>query len=315
MLMQSYKSCIKTISLPFPGVEAFCKNLSAVAGTEHFTLGKDEIKLSSDSIIIFGAWHPIYETLLNKIPNKKGVLWTSSAGEMEMTPNGVEILYLNEIFNLLNKGDLDFIIFTDLKLFEVYKQDKIYYLPAPMDLNSAVFPVKPKEDREGISLLTPVKLTKNLFNNLLAVKLIQKEFDIKLYTNLKPYEPIIKSLGLKYQIFDWLPREEYFKIISKMQVNLAVSWCGEYWNYQVMEAGLKGIPSIVSVGATYYPFESLKVGNPDDPVEIADRIRYVLKYFSITLSPKFIHTMIFNQCLKNNWEVMKILNTIINDIK
>ncbi|RKY45268.1 MAG: hypothetical protein DRP88_07670, partial [Candidatus Neomarinimicrobiota bacterium] len=166
MLMQSYKSCINTISLPFPGVEAFCKNLSVVAGTKHFTLGEDEIKISHDSVVVFGAWSPIYQTLLHKIPGKVGVLWTSSGGEMEMTPNGVEILYLNEIFNLLNKGVIDFILFTDPNLYHVFKQDNVFHIPCPVKIPP---PPKNKEKVDGISFFQPPKITKNIYNNLLAV--------------------------------------------------------------------------------------------------------------------------------------------------
>lgn len=301
MLMQSYKSCIKTISLPFPGVEAFCKNLSVVAGTEHFTLGKDEIKLSSDSIIIFGAWHPIYETLLNKIPNKKGVLWTSSAGEMDFTPNSVEILYLTKILNLLDEGDIDFILFTDPNLYHVFKRDNVFHISCPVKIPP---PPKNEEKIDGILFFQPPKITKNIYNNLLAVKLVQKELPLKLYTNLKPYEEVIKNLGIEYEMFDWLPEEEYFDLISKMKVNLAAFWCGEYFNYQVVEAALLGTESVVSKNAEYYPFNYSKVQNLDNPVEIAEKIKTTLKHQFVNIRLVIIH-----KCEMWNADVVAHLST------
>jgi hypothetical protein len=293
-----------TITLPFPGVLSYLRNLSKVVGSTCLVLGEDQIALSKDQITLFGAWHPIYRTIIDRIPNKKGVLWTSSGGEMDFTPNSVEVLYLNEIHKLLDEGIIDFILFTDPHLAEAFEGDKTLYIPCPVEI---LPPPQNKEKIDGISFFQPAKITKNIYNNLLAVKLVQKELSLKLYTNLKPYEEVIKGLGIDYEMYDWLPREEYFDLISRMKVNLAAFWCGEYFNYQVTESALLGTESVVSKNADYYPLNYSKVQNLDDPVEIARKIKQVCGHQFIN-----IRLVMIQRCDGWNAQTIEVLDEVQN---
>ena len=242
------------------------KNLEKVVGTKHQTPNE---KIDPESVVILGGWSPSYLNIINKIPNKKGVLFCSFVGEAEMAPNLVELGYLLDIIELLKKGRIDFIIFSDEKLYKALELADTYYMPCPLEIKK--FEVKNRTN--GLSLFCPPKLTKNIFGNLLGARLTKKQ----LYTNLKSYEKIIKSLKIKAKVTDWLPRDEYENLISKMECNLAVSILGEYWNYQVMEAGLMGVPSVVNSKADYYPLNDLKVENPGDPCEIKEKIEVAVQ--------------------------------------
>ena len=296
--VRSYKNFI-SISLSFPGVEAYLKNLSAVAGTTHFTLGTDELRISEENIVIFGAWHPVYKNIIDQIPNKKGILWTSSGGEMDFTPNSVEILYLNNILKMLDDKVIDFILFTDPYLAQIFKRDKTWHISCPVEIPLFHRNVK---KIEGISLLQPAKTTKNIYNNLLAVKTVQNTIDLKLHTNLKPYEQVIEELGIDYEMYNWLPKDEYMNLISQMRINLACFWCGEYFNYQVVEAALVGTQSVVSKSVDYYPVLSSKVVNLDNPIEISEVVEKVHNN-----SYRNIRLIMEVQCERWNNDVARIL--------
>jgi len=266
-----------SISLPFPGVTAYLNHFSRVVGSKHITLQSNtNIQMPKDATVIIGAWHPIYRDLIPRIQNKKGVLWTSSAGEMGLEANGVEIIYLAEILRLLDGGKIDFILFADPGLAKVFDRDSTYWIPCPIATDLVKY--EPINKIDGVGFFTPQKLSKAMFNNLLAVKLIQRNRDTKLHTNIRGYENVTRMLKIDAEIYDWLPMEQYHKLLSSVKVNLAVSWAGEYFNYQVIEAALLGTPSVVNSNADYYPIEELKASNPDDPGEIADRIDYALDH-------------------------------------
>jgi len=190
---------------------------------------------------------------------------SSSAGEMELSWQGVEITQLNRILGWLEDGTLDFLLCTDPKLARCFDHPRIKHLPCPVapDL------VKPRavEKRDGIGLFCPAKPSKNIFPQLLAVRLFQRRRPgFKLHTNLKAYARVIAMLGIDAEVYDWLPEERYRELLASLRVNLQVERCGDYFNYQVVEAGLLGVPSVVGPRSPL----GLGVGDPEDPAEIAD---------------------------------------------
>lgn len=266
-----------SISLPFPGVTAYLNHLSRVLGSKHIVLQPNtNIQMPKDATVIIGAWHPIYRDLIPRIQNKKGVLWTSSAGEMGLEANGVEIIYLAEILRLLDEGKIDFILFTDPGLAKVFDRDDTHWIPCPIATDLIKHESTKKID--GISFFAPQKLSKAMFNNLLAVKLVQRNEDTKLHTNVRGYENVIRMLKIDAEFYDWLPMERYHKLLSSMRANLAVFLLGEYFDYSIVENALLGVPSVVNAVADFYPLDDTKVRNPDDPTEIADKIDYALDH-------------------------------------
>lgn len=213
------------------------------------------VTIPSARAYILGAWHPQYQQLLGA--EKTGVLWTSSAGEMEMEP--VEIGYLGGI---LHDPRIGFIWFGDPSLAKVYPQ-KGFYAPYPLSPDLEIPQV---EKRHAVALFNPGGLKKNNLNQLLAVALAQREDpDLVLETNLGGYRDLMDRLGIRYHLHPWLPREQYHRVLASCRMNLAVSWA-ETFNYQVAEAGLLGVPSVVSPTV---PLPGFRVQDPNNPLNIA----------------------------------------------
>lgn len=317
---------IYTISTGFPGVTALCRNLSAVVGSKHIVYQPGvDIDIPKDATVIFGAFSAAYRDLIFGLPNKKGICWTSSGGEIEASTQGIEIVQLDRILTWLDNGAIDFVAFTDPYVAEVFKRDDTFWMPCPL----APSLVEPKDvDKvNGIGLFCPAKINKNIFNNLLAVKHVQKKRDVKLYTNLRGFTKAINMLGIETEVYDWIPAMEYHKLLVSMKVNLATDWSGTYWNYQAMEAALLGVPSVVNITASsYYPLtdafsivsdrimcdslSGLMVANPDSPIEIARAIEFALDHPELST---LVREKAIESAKRANLEVEKVLSEITDN--
>ncbi|MDI6860137.1 MAG: hypothetical protein QMC85_06555, partial [Methanocellales archaeon] len=298
---------IYTVSLGFPGVEAYFRNLEAIGLSKHITLKQNmQLTIPKDAVVLFGPYTEPYKELIPKIPNRKGVLFTSSSGEIGLTPNMIETVFLERTLALLDDGGIDFVLFSDPKMAEIFKRNGVLHCPCPIAPNLVKYD-RNVEKTDGISLFCPAKLSKSIYGNLLAVKLIQEKRDIKLHTNLKGYENLIKMLGIDAEIHDWLPTEHYHKLLSSMGVNLAVEWCGSYFNYNVVEAALLGVPSVVNAVADFYPLDEIAVRNPDDPTEIADKVNYALDHPELG---NIARGRILKLAEKHNAKVREVLDEI-----
>jgi len=300
---------IYTISMSFPGVTTLCRNLEAVVGSRHIVYQPGMgIDIPKDAIVIFGAFSPAYRDLIFGLPNKKGVVWTSSGGEIEASTQGIEIVQLDRILTWLDNDVIDFVAFTDPYVAEVFKRDGTFWLPCP--LAPSLVKTQDVEKVDGLGLFCPAKINKNIFNSLLAVKHVQKERDIKLYTNLRGFAKAIAMLDIEAEVYDWLPATEYHKLLASMKVNIAPEWSGTYWNYQVMEAALLGTPSIVNATAPYYPLDELKVINPDSPIEIADAIEFALDRPELST---LVREKVIESAKRINREVERVINELTDN--
>ena len=184
---------------------------------------------------------------------------------MDMEP--VEVKYLTD---LLLDPRVKFIWFGDASLGKVH--EKGFYAPYPLSPDLEIPRV---EKRDAIALFNPGGLKKNNLNQLLAVKLFQRNNPgWLLETNLGAYQGQMDLLGVKYQLHPWLPRDQYQRLLASCRVNLAVSWA-ETLNYQVAEAGLLEVSSVVS---RTVPLPGFRVHDPNSPIEIADRLFYAIRH-------------------------------------
>ena len=230
-------------------------------------LGGDRVHVPTAEVYILAAWHPSYSRLLG-LGSKIGVLWTSSAGEMDLEP--VEQSYLEEI---VKDPRISFIWFGDSSLAQVYPE-KGFYAPYPMDPDG-VEPLN-VEKQEIATLFCPTGIKKNILNQLLAMKLVQKERKLTLHTNVVGYDYLLSNNipgeGLDCVRHSWLPQEEYYRLLASARINLACSWC-ETFNYNVAEAGLLGTPSVISptIG-----IPGIRAKNQNSPLEIAEKTLYLI---------------------------------------
>ena len=204
----------------------------------------------------------MYGALLKRLPGKIVVLWTSSVGEMDFTP--IEQTYLRI---LLGDDKINAIWFGDPSLAEVYPE-KGFYAPYPF-YTEGISPLEVKKE-DIATLFCPAGPKKNILNQLLATRIVQRNRKLVLHTNIQGYDEYLKELDCVRH--EWLPEVEYRKLVASAKVNLACSWA-ETFNYQVAEAGLLGTVSVIS---STVPLPGLGVENPNDPTEIADSIEEVL---------------------------------------
>lgn len=225
-------------------------------------LDRDRVRIPPADVYILGAWHPTYAQVVKVLEGSRvGVLWTSSAGEMQFEP--VEQDYLAAI---IDSKEVEFVWFGDKSLGQVW--DKGFYAPYPMKLEG--YPRREKQDI--VTLFCPATAKKNLLNQVVAIALLQREQDLTLHTNV-PIDPAFAaSIKLRYVQHDWLPDQEYKKLIASSKLNFAVSWA-ETLSYQSAEAALWGTASIVSATV---PWLKLDV-NPNSPSDIACLAREMLK--------------------------------------
>lgn len=224
---------------------------------EFVLLEGERIAIPPAEVYIFAAWHPVYEQLLG-LGGKIGILWTSSGGEMDFEP--VEQAYLE----MINRDPrISFIWFGDTSLARIYPQ-KGFYAPYPMDVDGVNLPDVEKKDIA--TLFCPTGPKKNILNQLLAMKLVQRGRKLTLHTNIRGYDNILRELDCIRH--EWLPDVEYRSLLACTKVNLACSWC-ETFNYNVAEASLL---RTVSVTSSTIPGPGLRVVEVNNPVHIAEKI-------------------------------------------
>ena len=227
-------------------------------------LSGERVSIPPADVYLLAAWHSVYSQLLG-LNGKIGVLWTSSVGEMDLEP--VEQVYLMQI---IRDPRISFIWFGDANLAEVYPE-KGFYAPYPLEVDGVSLPEVEKSDIA--TLFCPAGPKKNLLNQILAMKIVQREMKLTLHTNVEGYDLYLGERELDCVRHSWLPTEEYKHLLASAKVNLACSWC-ETFNYNVAEAALLGTTSVVSPTV---PLPGTKVDNPNSPLQIAAAIMSVVR--------------------------------------
>ena len=218
------------------------------------------------------------------------MMWTSSVGEMDFTP--VEQEYLRSI---LADPRISFIWFGDESLARLYPR-KGFWAPYPLDVDGLGSPYQDPHKEDIATLFCPTGLKKNILNQLLAMKLVQRSRKLTLHTNLQSYDHILKDLDCVHH--DWLPEAEYHKLIASAKVNLGVSWC-ETFNYQIAEAALVGTASVISPTIL---LPGIGIKNPNDPSEIASTILDCLSHGICDMRDKTVEFL-----TERNRQALKIL--------
>lgn len=250
---------IVSLSVPFPGAKRPLEEGKKLGMWEFVLLEGEKIAIPPADVYVFAAWHQVYEQLLG-LGGKVGILWTSSAGEMDFEP--VEQEYLRRI---REDPRISFIWFGDIALAKIYPE-KGFYAPYPFNVDGADPP--DVEKKNIATLFCPTVPKKNILNQLLAMKLVQRSGRLTLHTNVVSYDYDVILKDLDCVRHGWLPQEEYHELIASARINLACSWA-ETFNYNVAEAAACGT---ISVTSETIPVSGLIVKNPNNPVHIAEKI-------------------------------------------
>lgn len=210
---------------------------------------------------IFAAWDPIYDKVIEYIvPEKSKVisLWTSSVGEMDFEP--IERSFLSHI---IQHPRISHVWFGDTSLART-NGPKGFWAPYPIRIVKGQPEEYPKKNY--ITMFCPSGPKKNILNQLTAIRILQETEDLELYTNVNGYDDILALM--KCRKFGWLEKIEYQSKMMASRLNMACSWA-ETYNYNVAEAALL---DTVSVTSNTVPISSLRIKDPNDPLEIADEI-------------------------------------------
>jgi len=255
---------IVALSLPFPGVSRVLEEGEKLGFFEFVKIQGDRVAIPPADVYLLGAWHPTYNNLLTALDGKIGVLWCSSAGEVDFEP--VERKYLAEI---INNKKIDFVWFGDKALGEVW--GKGFYAPYGMKLLDQY---QDQEKKDIVTLFCPPTVKKNLLNQIIAIALLQRKQDLVLHTNIPIDSGFAASIKLEYIHHNWLQDKEYRDLIASSKLNFAVSWA-ETLNYQSAEAMFLGTLSVMSA-AIPWATPHLTVKNSNNALEIAGRALHIL---------------------------------------
>ena len=283
MSVRAKKFNVTTISPNFPGVSRVFKELQKLGLSTHIEITGNEFKLPPETdILILGAWIPEYVQILEQVDfDNIGILWTSTIAQSEMS--GIEISYINQIYDLLENGHIEFVWFGDKSWLSMFDLDGAFYIPYPITLSEKI-DVEKDKNTNNISLFCPSHPRKNIINQLIAVKKAQEKNFITLNTNnLTPeYEKFARKLELNCNSFQWLEQEEYLNKVASMDLGLQVSHVGvESFNYVVIDHMCQNIPTVMSrsIYENYYSVvgeswleKYMCVENPCDTDEIAEKI-------------------------------------------
>lgn len=250
------------ITMPFPGVRRVFEEGAKLHLWDCLVLDDKmqnvPVYPGEPACYILGAWHPAYSHIIDQLPGRAGVLWTSSSGEVGLEP--VEQEYLRKI---LSDKRISFVWFGDPGLAAVYSERGFW---AQYPLNMCM--VEPRKTKSPhVTLYQPQTLKKNLLNQLLGVALAQKARpDITLYTNVEIPAVAAEVMGSRVAT-GWLSRDRLDSLIAGALANMCVSWA-ETFSYQTAEATMLGTPTLASQAVRWAP-PLWQVADPNDPEEIA----------------------------------------------
>lgn len=138
------------------------------------------------------------------------------------------------------------------------------HLPAPIHVEAV--PTATREDWVGF--FVPPTEKKAIFSQLLAVKMFQRDHpNTRLVTNLKPYAPVITSLGIRAILCDWVDRGQLLALLSRCRVALHAS-LAESFGYGAVDAMMAGTPVVGSPALGWLPAE-WRARDANDPLAVA----------------------------------------------
>jgi hypothetical protein len=197
--------------------------------------------------IIFAGFGPLTSRVLTGL-SKKGiqpsVMWCSTLNQAEITHGEVEMLTI--LINLLNSGKIKHLM-AHRRIFESYGYflKQAVFFPHPIDLK--IFDAAKKQKLDGINLdlFCSPRLGKNILTQALACKISGLDVNLHINFDIGRYKQIIQSIGQKIVVHSWLPKNEYYGLISGMDMSLQVTF-GESFNYAVAERMALSVPVLTT---------------------------------------------------------------------
>jgi len=153
-------------------------------------------ELSSYSLVIFGAYHQLYEQVMRSgKKQKKVLLWTSSPGQTGFR----EIDILKRVFQLHKEGYIHELWFGSEEFSEIFKNDEnVFHFPYPFSLkfmenNLPKLKSNLEVTKNNVALFSPRDPRKNLFVQYHAFVLAQRECKDLVFANFFFFNPTLST--------------------------------------------------------------------------------------------------------------------------
>lgn len=268
--------------------------------------------LSYGENIIFGSFSPTYEIIVRQL-NKHGIrpsfIWHSSLGQLEQTPGERELFM--RIITLLERGKIKYLL-LHRRLYDSlgYFIKGATYLPHSIELTP--YRSISKKDLSGINvdLFCRLRYGKNVLNQILAFKMAELDGNLHINFDTEQFHGIIETISSQIVRHKWLPIEEYYSLISAMDISLQVT-IGESFNYAVCERMALKVPVLTTadiylVSDDSFLAKHLCVSAPDTPSEISRAMKKIL-------DKKDLREELGERCGERISEVAKYNNKIVVD--
>ena len=270
----------------YVGVTAVLKHGQELGLWEFMTLPDAKETLLSVSekgpdLLIFGAWHQEYEIFREHF--KCAVYITSTLGQMELSPNIIELMQLVMFDELLKRNELVGLLAGWPSVASFFRNEKAIFCPYPFNYQWFEEISRTKEPR-SVGFFSPTHQRKNMTNQLVAASLANAD----IHTNIQLLLPNVKQTT-----YPWLKEDVYFELIRKMKTTLH---CGftESFCYAAAESIMLGTLPIVSfqvaLNLGLNPLELNVVDEIDSTNAIQNCIETILDM------PEKIYKEILDQC-------------------
>lgn len=300
----------------FPGVFRHLSEMQ-MFGTKHIYLNQLN-QVTDQDTVIFGAWDPgSYPMAIRRCKaKKKALLWCSPLLQSQM--NEPELNFLETILQLKDHSIIDYLLFADYETFEVFAGDGvgILHLPHPADISKVE---QHKTNRGDISSCTQNifcympygNKNKNQVTQLAAIKLFQRMNDDAWFfaNGMGPWTAWADRLQLRYTDQGYLSKEDYYRNICSYRCGLHVT-LSESFAYSVLDSFLLEVPLVCGPAINWAP-PSLIVKNPDDPIEIADKLAEVYDGNFVSYG-KAARKFATQKVTENNEKAKEVLARIIS---
>lgn len=259
------KEVVAIVPECYPGVLEWFRHGNEVGLWDLVVVGEGPVALRDDAdVYLFGAWHPAYEDVVKALKaagKYVAVGWSSSPGEMDLAP--VEFEHLVRLL----RGDLKPIVDEVLCLHAGLAEALgVGHLPAPV----AVPDVRALPSCGDIGLFAPETAKKNAFAQVMAAKIVQREWHAALRTNMAGHARLARSLGVNTILEPWLPRNEHLARLGRLEVALAAGFA-ESWCYGAVDALSQGVPVVHGPSMGWLP-QCWRVEDVNDPARVAQAI-------------------------------------------
>lgn len=280
----------------FPGANAALHNLSrTVRLSRHFTVSNitpdaPEIQFfaaylreTRPALVIFGAWTQAYEILLDALhpDTLAAVYWTSSSGQVDISG---EAALLSMI---LQHPCIRYKFFSHAAFAAaLHRRSDCLELPLTFP---ALAPLSPHA-ANAVPILSLFSSPneyrrKNILNSLLAVGMQNQPYLLHLngLSENPDYRRLLDQFEIRYHDWGWMTAQQYRRVVARVDIGLQISF-SESFDYVAADHIRRGIPVLVSkmVPALYdMPArvrERCVIDNPDDPVELAAKLDYLLAH-------------------------------------